>query len=110
MAMYRVYAGPDGESHIEELPAARQAELTSFDNIVEAGINHYAEMRSMDFHPLAERRLIIHLAGEVEIGLSDGSKQVFRPGDVRLMEDVTGRGHTHKDLSPTTAFLVRLKD
>ena len=69
MAMYRVYAGPDGESHIEELPATRQAELTSFDNIVEAGINHYAEMRSMDFHPLAERRLIIHLAGEVEIGL-----------------------------------------
>ena len=93
MAMYRVYAGPDGESHIEELPAARQAELTSFTNITEAGINHHSEMRNMDFHPLTERRLIIHLAGEV-----------------RLMEDVTGRGHTHRDLTPTTAFLARLKD
>lgn len=110
MAMYRVYAGPDGESHIEELPAARQAELTSFTNITEAGINHRTELRDMDFHPLPERRLIIHLVGEVEIGLSDGTKQIFRPGDVRLMEDVTGRGHTHRDLTPTTAFLARLRD
>ncbi len=110
MAMYRVYAGPDGESHIEELPADRQTELASFANIAEAGISRFTELRNMDFHPLPERRLIIHLAGEVEIGLSDGSKQVFRPGDVRLMEDVTGRGHTHRDLSQTTQFLVRLED
>ena len=110
MAMYRVYAGPDGESHIEELSVERQAELTSFANITQAGINHYSEMRNMDFHPLPERRLIIHLVGEVEIGMSDGCKQIFRPGDVRLMEDVTGRGHTHRDLSPSTAFLARLED
>jgi redox-sensitive bicupin YhaK (pirin superfamily) len=110
MAMYRVYAGPDGESHIEELSAERQADLTAFTNITQAGINHHSEMRNMDFHPLPERRLIIHLAGEVEIGMSDGSKQIFRPGDVRLMEDVTGRGHTHRDLSPSTAFLARLED
>jgi len=54
----------------------------------------------MDFHPLPERRLIIHLSGEVEIGTSDGSRHVFRAGDIRLMEDVTGRGHTHVDRSP----------
>ena len=42
--------------------------------------------------------------------MGDGSKQIFRPGDVRLMEDVTGRGHTHRDLSPSTAFLARLED
>jgi hypothetical protein len=31
----------------------------------------------MDFHPLPERRLIIHLRGEVEIGVSDGRTQIF---------------------------------
>ncbi len=33
------------------------------------------------------------LAG-MEIGLKDGSKHVFGPGDARLVEDVTGSGHT----------------
>ena len=106
MAMYRVYPGLDGESHIEEL----QADLSSFTNIAEAGISHYSELRNMDFHPLPERRLIVHLGGEVEIGMSDGTKQVFRPGDVRLMEDVTGKGHTHRDLSPATALMLKLTD
>jgi hypothetical protein len=54
---------------------------------------------------LPERRLIAHLSGEVEIGLSDGAKHIFRAGDVRLMEDLTGPGHTHRDLTPTTDFV-----
>jgi redox-sensitive bicupin YhaK (pirin superfamily) len=59
---------------------------------------------------LPERRLIIHLSGEAEIGLSDGTKHIFHPGDVRLMEDTTGRGHTHRDLSQNTAVYVLLRD
>ncbi len=110
MAMYRVYPGPDGESHIEPLQIEDHAYLEAFSNITEAGIHHYPELRNMDFHPLNERRLIIHLTGEVEIGLSDGSKQVFRPGDLRLMEDVRGSGHTHVDLSLGSAFVMMLKD
>jgi hypothetical protein len=37
---------------------------------------------------------VIILSGQLEIGLGDGSKQVFGPGDARLVEDTTGRGHT----------------
>jgi hypothetical protein len=50
------------------------------------------------------------LRGEVEIGVSDGSTQIFRPGDARLMEDTSGRGHTHQDLSPVIQAVVVLKD
>ena len=64
----------------------------------------------MDFHPLPERRLIIQVAGEIAIGLSDGSRQVFGPGDVRLMEDTHGVGHTHDDLTECTQFIMMLKD
>ena len=66
--------------------------------------------RKRDFHPLPERRLIMHLSGEVEIRTSDGSRHVFRAGDMRLMEDVTGRGHAHVDRSPSSAVDVLLKD
>jgi redox-sensitive bicupin YhaK (pirin superfamily) len=64
----------------------------------------------MDFHPLPERRLIIQLVGTIEIGLSDGTKQQFGPGDVRLMEDVTGKGHTHEDITECTQFIMMLED
>ena len=64
----------------------------------------------MDFHPLTERRLIIHLRGEVAIGVSDGRTPIFRPGDARLMEDSFGRGHTHQDLRPVIQAVVVLQD
>ena len=109
MAMYRVFAGPDQESHIEPLNLNNHSYLEAFDNISEAGVHYYPELRKMAFHPLNERRLIIHLTGEVEIGTSDGSKQIFVPGDLRLMEDVRGPGHTHNDLTIGSAFVMMLK-
>ncbi len=110
MGIFRVFAGADGESHIEELDLDRHPEFKSLRNLTEARILQFPELRNMDFHPLPERRLIIHLSGEAEIGLSDGTKHIFRPGDVRLMEDTTGRGHTHRDLSQNTAVYILLKD
>ena len=62
------------------------------------------------FIPLPERRVIIHLSGEVEIGASDGAKRVLRAGDIRLMEDLTGKGHSHNDLTPSAAVYVLLND
>jgi redox-sensitive bicupin YhaK (pirin superfamily) len=110
MSIYRVYAGPEGESHIEEIYLAQHPELGALMHVAQVGIHEFPELRKMDFHPLPERRLIIHLRGEVEIGVSDGSKQIFRPGDARLMEDTSGRGHTHQDLSPVIQAVVVLKD
>jgi hypothetical protein len=102
LGIYRVYAGPDGQSHIEEIDVASHPELAALKNVTEVSVRHITEPRNMDFHPLPERRLIVHLSGEVEIGLSDGAKHIFRAGDVRLMEDLTGPGHSHRDLTPTT--------
>ena len=110
MGIYRIFAGPDGESHIEEIDLAGHPELGSLQNVSEVRISQSGELRNMDFHPLPERRVLIHLSGAVEIGLSDGTKHIFRAGDVRLMEDVTGRGHTHRDLSPASAAIIFLKD
>jgi hypothetical protein len=110
MSIYRIYAGADGESHMEEVQLEKHPELRALMHVAQVGIHEFPELRTMDFHPLTERRLIIHLRGEVEIGVSDGSKQIFRPGDARLMEDTSGRGHTHQDLSPVIQAVVVLKD
>ena len=110
MSIYRIYAGTDGESHMEEIHLAQHPELGALMQVARVGLHEFAELRTMDFHPLPERRLIIHLRGEVEIGVSDGRTQIFRPGDARLMEDTSGRGHTHRDLSPVIQAVVVLKD
>ncbi len=110
MGIYRVFAGSDGESHIEELRLEEHPELGALKNLCEVRVQQFDGTRNMPLHPLPERRLIIHLSGEVEIGTSDGSKQVFKAGDVRLMEDVTGRGHSHVDRSPSSAVYVILND
>ena len=110
MGIYRVCTGSDGESHLEELRLEEHPALGALTHIHEVRVQQFDGTRKMDFHPLPERRLIIHLSGEVELGTSDGSRHVFRAGDMRLMEDVTGRGHTHVDRSPSAAVSILLKD
>ena len=110
MSIYRVFTGSDGESHMEELRLEEHPALGALTHIQEVRVQQFDGTRQMDFHPLPERRLIMHLSGDVEIGTSDGSRHVFRAGDIRLMEDVTGRGHTHVDHSPSSAVYILLKD
>jgi hypothetical protein len=50
--------------------------------------------RVLDWHPAPRRQFVIILSGQLEIGCGDGSTQVFGPGDARLVEDTTGKGHT----------------
>jgi hypothetical protein len=110
MGISRVLTGSDGESHMEEVRLEEHPALGALTNIQEVRVQQFDGTRKMDFPPLPERRLIMHLSGGVEIGTSDGSRHVFRAGDMRLMEDVTGRGHTHVDCSPSSAVYIPLKD
>ena len=108
--MYRIFSDSDGESHIEELRLEDHPELGAMTNVSEVKVQKFNGNRDMPLHPLPERRLIVHLSGEVEITTSDGSKQILRAGDVRLMEDVTGKGHAHLDLTPSEAVYIILND
>ena len=110
MTIYRVYPGNDGESHIEEITLEDRPELGALTKLSEVKVQQFDGTRKRDFNPLPEHRPITHLSGEVEITTTDGSKQIFRAGDIRLMEDVTGRGHAHVDLSPSSAVYVLLTD
>jgi uncharacterized cupin superfamily protein len=47
-----------------------------------------------DWHPAPQRQFVIILSGQLQIGFEDGSTKVFGPGDARLVEDTTGKGHT----------------
>ena len=91
MAIYRVFSDAGGESHVEDLKLEEHPELGMLINVSEVGVQEFDGSRHRGFNPLPESRLIIHLSGEVEIGAGDGAIRVLRAGDIRLMEDVTGR-------------------
>jgi uncharacterized cupin superfamily protein len=65
-----------------------------------------------DWHPAPQRQFVIILSGQLEIGFEDGSKKVFWPGDARLVEDTTGKGHTTIALGnePCVTATIGLKD
>ncbi len=110
MGIYRVFTGPDGETHMEEISLESHPELGALTELNEVSINKFDGTRKTDFSPAPDHRIIVHLSGEVEGGTTDGTKRIFRSGDIRVMEDVTGLGHSHLDLSPSEAVHILLRD
>ncbi len=94
MGIFRLYTGQDGQSHLEELDLASHPELTSQQPTAGIAFRTSEPGRFSDWHNAPRRQYVINLAGEVEIGLGDGTVHRFGPGHVTLAEDLTGKGHT----------------
>jgi hypothetical protein len=100
MAIVRLYSGEDGQSHLEDLDPADHPELLTLQRA--SGVvfkvdppNHF-----VDWHNAPKRQWVITLMGEYEIGLGDGSVRRFGPGTASLAEDMAGKGHTTRIVSP----------
>ena len=52
-----------------------------------------------DWHPAPCRQYYVQTTGALEVQVSDGEIRVFHPGDVVLVEDVRGKGHTTRVVS-----------
>ena len=110
MGIYKMYTGPDNETHIEELSLADHPELGELQIIKGLQIQKNEGGRFMDFHQAPNKRWLITLSGELEIGLGDGTVHKFGAGDVRLIEDVTGHGHTTRYVTDHMSALMLLPD
>ena len=112
MAIYRLYTGDDGKSHMDELDLASQPDLTNL-HTAKGVVFRAAEVgRISDWHNAPRRQYIITLSGEGEIGLEDGTKIRLRAGDVNLAEDMTGKGHTTRVVGdvPRVTATIHLED
>jgi hypothetical protein len=103
----RLFADDDGESHFEDI----SGELTSTDFAPPASPTFIGGMQSAknalffasppdwegDWHPVPARQFMTILKGVFEVTVSDGETRTFGPGDIALVEDVTGKGHYTKN-------------
>ena len=94
MSTYRLYTGSDGESHVEAIDLMKTPEWGKGLATTQISFREDPVGRFIDWHPAPRRQFVIILSGQLEIGLGDGTKQVFGAGDARLVEDITGKGHT----------------
>ena len=94
MGTYRLYSGDDGQSHVEAIELAETPDWTNAQDVSTIRFSASAPGRHSDWHTAPRRQYVIILSGQLEIGLGDGSTHIFGPGDARLVEDTTGKGHT----------------
>jgi redox-sensitive bicupin YhaK (pirin superfamily) len=93
MAIYRMYTGEDGRTHIEPTPLAQHPELTNLEQVAGVYLRTRAD-EAMAPHPAPERRWIFIVAGAMEVRpahLAEGVRLV--PGDIVRITDTTGEGH-----------------
>src|SRR3954452_17704855 len=96
MDVVRIYTGPDGQSHFEDvdidledfgaagrISAPWAARAVQFREV--EGSYH------LDFHNAPRRQLVVNLTGSVEIETGSGEKRVFGPGSILLADDRTGQ-------------------
>ena len=101
MGTFRLYTGADGQSHVEPIDIGRTPDWTKGLPTTQIAFREDPLGRFIDWHPAPRRQFVIILSGQLEIGLGDGSKHVFGPGDARLVEDTTGKGHTTRVVGNT---------
>ena len=99
MAFVRIYTGPDGESHFEDLGLPFEpADMTltgSFKLVAkETSFRRTPAGFFQTYHNAPEKLYLVTIAGMLEIEVGSGEVRRFGPADVSLFEDVTGRGHT----------------
>jgi hypothetical protein len=95
----RLYTGPDGQSHIDQVPIVlhgapteESAPLKMSDAYIVRGAPGMFEPP----HNADRKRYIVVICGEAEVTTTSGEKARILPGQVYLAEDLTGKGHTFR--------------
>ena len=106
MQFCRLYTGDDNQSHFEDLDQTEAGEFVLKTLAVKGLMIKNDDNRDiLGWHTAPRRQWCITLSGSCEIGVGDGTKRTFKPGDVFLAEDVTGQGHTALPNNWVRAFI-----
>src|SRR5690242_18715545 len=97
VSITRLYTGPDGQTHAEEMDAKFVTgggnDVFKLMAISGAELHRAPAGRVSDWHTAPRRQYVITLSGRGEIELAGGKKIALEPGHIELAEDLTGKGH-----------------
>ena len=98
MQVTRIFTGPDGESHFEDVTIEMisgnfAGSLSAPVPVSSVMFRETGADYDLDFHPAPRRQYVVNLTGSVEIETGHGDKRILGPGSILLAEDTHGRGH-----------------
>lgn len=105
----RVYATPDGKSHLEDLVIAPDAGPVAITRMT-AGVYRGSGATAPDWHTAPRKQFAINMTGALEVEISDGMRRKIGPGDLVFLEDTTGQGHITRALGPITNLFLQVAD
>jgi hypothetical protein len=108
----RISADSDGTSRFDKLELPLESSeyglATAIVPAVGFGFRAAIDAASFASHPAPRRQLVAVLTGAMEIGAGDGEVHRFLPGDLLLIEDTAGDGHSLWQESGTQLLAVAL--
>jgi hypothetical protein len=119
MKVTRFHATPDGGSRFQELelpidqprPDSFGFTLMQSNAWPSPSIRFVTLPANLDqgWHRAPASQIVVVLAGEVEVGTSDGEKRRCKPGRAFIADDLTGKGHLTKVIEgPAQVMFVEL--
>ena len=96
--MTRIYTGPDGLAHAEEVEMKLNGNATEMIKATGIEFSRRGPNNSGDWHTGPRRQFVITLSGRGEIEVAGGKKVAVGPGHINLIEDTTGKGHITRNL------------
>jgi len=115
----RIYTGSDNRSHFEDLvvPMSEVMQDGGRSSQRSALIPTQAMLFRENplggpahYHTPKQRQFVVTISGAVEITCGGGSR-VFGPGGILFAEDLTGEGHTNRELhGPRRSMIIPVPD
>jgi hypothetical protein len=107
--MTRIYTGPDGLSHAEDIEMKLNgAGVSEMMKATGAEFSRRPPAPASDWHTGPRRQFVITLSGRAEIEVAGGKKVAIGPGHINLIEDTTGKGHITHNLGPDDRIVVTI--
>lgn len=106
--MTRIYTGPDGLSHAEEIEMKLNGNVSDMMKATGVEFSRRAPGPVSDWHVGPRRQFVITLSGRGELEVAGGKKVAVGPGHINLIEDTTGKGHTTRNIGPDDRIVVTI--
>jgi hypothetical protein len=108
----RLFTGPDGQTHAEEIEA--KFAPGGGNDVYKLMANSGAEIhrappgRVADWHTAPRRQYVITLSGHAELEVAGGKKISLGPGSIDLVEDTTGKGHITRTVGTEDRVTIQI--
>jgi quercetin dioxygenase-like cupin family protein len=106
--MTRIYTGPDGQSHAEEMEMKLNGNATEMIKATGVEFSRRPPGGSNEWHTGPRRQFVITLSGQGEIEVAGGKKVAVGPGHINLIEDTTGKGHITRNLGTEDRIAITI--